>query len=399
MKKSFLIFLITVCIPSCFVSLLHAGNGSLTGTEPYLQNPTDDSVTIMWHTEKPAYGWIEYGKTDAFGEKTDTVIDGLRSANTTLHKIRITGLEPGSTYYYRACSKPIVSFAPYEVIFDDVVFSGTYTFKTFPPPASKISCVIFNDLHNNYALYDSLCGALGDTDYQFSIFNGDCFSDPQSGNAVLEALTKYNKGISAFSRPPVFIRGNHESRGAYARDLKKNFDYPGDEFFFAMTAGPIRFVFLDCGEDKTDDHAEYSGLTDFSGYRERQKKWLSGEIKSDAFRNASFRILVHHIPLYNLKDRGISRFSRTLWAPVLDEAQIDLAISGHVHRYGFVPAGAAGNNYPALIGGGSKNGTVMVLTAEGEQLGIKVLNEGGEIIGTFEKIGDNELKATSNSGI
>jgi hypothetical protein len=393
-KKS---FFLTVCILSCFVAVVNAENIASAGTEPYLQNLSEDSVTIMWHTEKPAYGWVEYGKTDALGKKADTVIDGLRSANTTLHKIRITGLEPGIEYYYRVCSKPIESFAPYEVVFDETLYSGTYAFNTFPTSSSPVSCVIFNDLHNNYAMYDSLCDVLGDTDYQFSIFNGDCFADPQSGNAVLEALTNFNKGISAFSRPPVFIRGNHESRGAYARDLKQNFDYPDDEFFFAMTAGPARFVFLDCGEDKTDDHAEYSGLTDFSGYRERQKEWLSEEIKSDAFVNAEFRILVHHIPLYNRNDRGISRFSRALWAPVLDESQIDLAISGHVHRYGFVPVNEADNSYPVLIGGGSKNGTVMVLTAQSGKLGIEVLNTAGEIIGTYEKTGDNVLKATLNS--
>ena len=39
----------------------------------------------------------------------------------------------------------------------------------------------------------------------------------------------------------------------------------------------------------------------------------------------------------------------------------------------------------------------MVLTAENDKLSLTVLDAGGEIIDTYEKIGDNELKATTNS--
>ncbi|MBT4482748.1 MAG: hypothetical protein HOC71_03615 [Candidatus Latescibacteria bacterium] len=389
MKK---LILLSACFLFCVVSLSHAEQVPGFQTEPYLQNLTHGSAAIMWHSEKPAYGWIEYGKTDMFGEKADMVVDGLRNANVTLHKIRLTELEPGSIYYYRACFKPITKFMPYNVVFDDVVYSKTYTFKTIPTDSHQISCAIFNDLHNNYAMFDSLCAALEGMDYQFSIFNGDCFSDPQSEKDVIEALNIFNDGVSAYSQPPIFIRGNHETRGAFARNLKKSFDFPGDEFYFAITAGPVRFIFLDCGEDKTDDHKEYSGLTDFTGYRERQQKWLKAEVKSNAFRDAKYRILVHHIPLYNHNNRGISKFSRALWASVLDEAPIDIAINGHTHRYGFIPVNADGNNYAALIGGGSKNGTVMLLSASDEKLTIEVLNTSGEIVDRYVKLENEEFK-------
>ena len=381
----------------CIVNILHAEPVSGFKTEPYLQNLTHESTAIMWYSEKPAYGWIEYGKTDAFGEKADRVVDGLRTANGVLHKIRLTELEPGTTYYYRACIKPITDFKPYNVVFEDVVYSKTYAFKTNILAFNQISCAIFNDLHNNYSMFDSLCTALDGAEYQFSIFNGDCFSDPQSEKDVIEALNVFNDGVSAYSQPPIFIRGNHETRGAFARNMKKSFDFPGDEFYFAMTAGPVRFIFLDCGEDKTDDHKEYSGLTDFTGYRERQEAWLKTEVKSDEFRDAKYRILVHHIPLYNENSRGISKFSRALWAPVLDDAPIDLAVNGHTHRYAFVPVGAEDNKYAALIGGGSKNGTVMLLSASDEKLTIEVRNTSGEILGSYEKSGNTAFKVTHHN--
>ena len=373
---------------SLFTLLLSANADSPSPfrVEPYLQNLSQNGVTIICHTETPAYGWIEYGETDELGVKKDSVIDGLRNANTTLHKIRLTGLEPGTTYYYRAGVKPILNFAAYKVEFAETQYSKTFSFKTPSADRSEISCVIFNDLHNNYPLFERLCGVLEGVDYQFSIFNGDCFSDPASEEDALTALEIYNKGISAHSRPPLYIRGNHEIRGAYARHLKKMFDFPEDEYFFAATAGPVRFIFLDCGEDKSDDHKEYSGLNDFSGYREKQKEWLKYEIESKEFRGAKYRILVHHIPLYNHNDRGVSKFSRALWAPAICDVPIDLAISGHVHVYNFVNPNEAGNNYPVLIGGGRKmeDGTVTVLSASDERLSVKVFNTDGEIIKDYK---------------
>jgi hypothetical protein len=346
----------------------------------------------MWHSEKPAYGWVEYGRTEGLGKKADLVLDGLRHANTTLHKVKLANLEPGAAYYYRVGFKPITRFSAYKTDFADTVYSKTRMFKTIPADSPRVSCVIFNDLHNNETLFNSLCETLGDTHYQFSIFNGDCFSDPSSKGDFLRTLGIYNQGISAHSRPALYIRGNHETRGAFARDLKTMFDFPDNEYFFAMTAGPIRFIFLDWGEDKPDEHWAYSGLNDFTGYRNRQKGWLKEEVKSDAFRKAKYRVLVHHIPLHSRRNSDDSRDSRSLWSSVLDDVPIDLAINGHVHRFSFIPANEAGNNYPILIGGGNKveGATVMVLSATVERLSIEVLNASGETIHKYETSADDE---------
>ena len=122
--------LIALAVLFCGVQLLRADQDSLFLTEPYLQNPMPNGVSIMWHTKQPAYGWVEYGKTDQLGAKADLIIDGIRNANTTLHKVRLTDLDPGATYYYRVCFKPIVKFEPYEKEFGDVAYSKTYTYKS-----------------------------------------------------------------------------------------------------------------------------------------------------------------------------------------------------------------------------------------------------------------------------
>jgi len=368
-------------------SILRDDDESIILTEPYLQNPTQKSVSIIWQTNKPAYGWVEYGKTNKFGLKSDMVIDGMRNANTTMHKIRLINLESGSTYYYRVCFKPIVNIEPSKVDFADGVYSPTYSFKSLAADNLPVSCVIFNDLHSKFPVFDSLCNALGDRDYQFTIFNGDCLPSLHSQDKVVETLTVYNKGVEAHSRPALYIRGNQEIGGSLARDFKNMFDYPDNEFFFAITAGPVRFIFLDCGSNNPDDHREDSALKDFIAYRDKQKEWLKQETKSAAFLKAKHRVLVHHIPLYNHNNTGVSIFSRTSWSSVLDSVPIDVAISGHTHQYNFIPPKAEGNNYPVLIGGGLdlETATVMVLSATDKQLSVETLNAKGEIVGKYEK--------------
>ena len=68
----------------------------------------------------------------------------------------------------------------------------------------------------------------------------------------------------------MYVRGNHETRGRFARSLHDYIATPNGKFYYSFDAGPVHFVVLDTGEDKEDSHPAYSGLTDFTGYREEQ---------------------------------------------------------------------------------------------------------------------------------
>ena len=84
---------------------------------PYLQLPTTTAMTVMWETNHKLPSRVEFGPTselgNAFGDSNLVV----------LHEVRLTGLEPGATYYYRVRSGELVS--------------EIYKFKTAPPPGTK----------------------------------------------------------------------------------------------------------------------------------------------------------------------------------------------------------------------------------------------------------------------
>lgn len=365
------------------------GGTNTSSLGPYLQMLSPDSVVVHWHTPVPAFGWVEYGDSPNLGRRQTAVEHGLRAANITRHQVRLSDLPAGRTLWYQVRWRPIVSMAAYKVEYGPEEAGELTPFETPRCPDEPLRVVVFNDLHNNTATFERLLDVVGSTDFAFSLFNGDCLADPASEETVLPVLAAFTKGVRAAERPAFFLRGNHETRGAYARHLPRLFSWPRGQPYFAFTAGPVRWLLLDCGEDKSDDHAEYSGLVDFEGFRREQAAWLREETASAPFREARWRILVHHIPLYSERPNGgFHAVCRELWGEVLADANIDLALNAHTHRPAFHPANSIGNPYPIAVGGGpgEDSALVMVLDIDPQDLTLRMLNtQGAEVFPPFHQ--------------
>lgn len=85
--------------------------------KPYLQNPVNGGITVMWETAVPAYSWVEYGTDKENLKRARLLVDGQVICNNDLHKIRIEGLQPGQKYYYRVCSTEILLYKAYSKAF------------------------------------------------------------------------------------------------------------------------------------------------------------------------------------------------------------------------------------------------------------------------------------------
>ena len=346
-------------------------------TKPYLQNPTDNGMTIMWETTLPAYSWVEYGTDTLNLKRVRLLIDGQAEFNESIHKIRLEGLTPGQTYYYRVCSQEILQYKAYSKKFGHTAKSDFYSFTAPKDDADSFTAIIFNDLHQRTAVFEALLKQVKDVDYDFVVFNGDCIDDPANHDQATRFISLLTEGIHGDRTPTLFIRGNHEIRNAYSIGLRKHFDYIGGKTYGAFNWGDTRIVMLDCGEDKTDDHREYSGLNDFTQLRHEQVGFLEQELNSKAFKKADKRILIHHIPLY-----GCQNLCKDLWEPLLRKAPFHISLNAHTHKFAHHPKGALENNYPVVIGGGNKveNATVMILEKKKGELRIKVLDAEGKVL-------------------
>lgn len=346
-------------------------------TKPYLQNPVNHGMTIMWETTIPAYSWVEYGTDTLNLKRVRLIIDGQAEFNESIHKIRLEGLTSGQTYYYRVCSQEILQYKAYSKKFGHTAKSGFYSFTMPDSETDSFTAVVFNDLHQRTAVFETLLKQVKNVDYDFVVFNGDCIDDPANHAQATRFISLLTEGVHGDRIPTLFMRGNHEIRNAYSIGLRKHMDYVGGKTYGAFNWGDTRIVMLDCGEDKTDDHKEYSGLNDFTQLRNEQVDFLQKELKSKEFKKADKRILIHHIPLY-----GCDNLCWDLWEPLLRKAPFHVSISAHTHKFAYHPKGTLKNNYPVVIGGGNRveNATVMILEKKKGELRIKVLNAEGKVL-------------------
>ena len=374
--KTFYSLFIVFC--GCF----SASAQSFLSVSPYLQNPAQDAITVMWQTAAPSYSWIEYGTDSVNVKVARTVAYGIVLSNITHHKVRVDGLSPGQKYYYRICSQKVLKYEGYKKEYDKAGKTKFYSFTTLDSKGTDFTAVFFNDLHSNLPLFDLLCQQLKGVSYDFTVFNGDCFQDPSSEEHETSLLAHYTQGVNASRKPVYFLRGNHEIRGVYATGWPGLVDWDGDCPYYSFSFGDTRFVFLDNGEDKNDGHVEYSNMNEFDGFRNRETSWLMNEITQPAFRNAARRVLVQHIPIYSWENSYDPGFipCRDLWEPVFKKTPFDINITGHLHRYAFYPTGKAGNPFPLVVGGGNNEASarVLILQKKGHQLTLKAIDVKGK---------------------
>ena len=123
--------------------------GKIFRTEPYLQNPVGNGITVMWQTTVPTYSWVEYGTDKEHLQKARTIVDGQVICNDLQNKIRLDGLEPGKTYYYRVCSQEIMLYQAYKKVFGETAVSDFHTFTLPTTTDTDFTAIIFNDLHKH----------------------------------------------------------------------------------------------------------------------------------------------------------------------------------------------------------------------------------------------------------
>ncbi len=111
-------------------------------------------------------------------------------------------------------------------------------------------------------------------------FNGDILGHIEDEPQIIDHVLKPCSDLFAKEIPFIYVRGNHEARGKFARMLPNYLSTPKGSYYYAFDHGPVHFIVMDSGEDKDDTSVEYSGLADFDRYREEQRVWLRKEIRN-----------------------------------------------------------------------------------------------------------------------
>ncbi len=295
---------------------------------PYLQLLTASGVTLRWQSGRDEVGVVRYG--DAPGR----LQAGVRETESRIgHGVRLDGLKPATRYYYSVGT-------------DAATYRGgpDYWFETAPVPGSAGPTRIWvqGDPGHWWAQSQAVYAAMrrwvadhprpsrplldlwlttGDNAYRSG-------TNAQFQAALFDAYPELLRNV-----PYIPVYGNHDARRWAFFDI---FTFPqaaeaggvpsGTPHYFAYDYADIHFVFLDSeASDRSADGA--------------MMQWLRRDLAANHQR---WLIALFHHPPYthgshdsdNPRDsRGRMRDMRERFLPVLEQAGVDLVLSGHSHVY------------------------------------------------------------------
>ncbi|MGV8982676.1 metallophosphoesterase family protein [Clostridium sp.] len=345
------IFYYSAIFATCILLLLKIidfGNVKIT-SGPNVQVIDNNSIAILWTTDKNSTSYVEYGPDKDHLEKVFMSTNGLIDANTKYHSVVIDSPQD-SSIVYRILSTKINHSYQNNVNYGNTTVSS---FRRYNNLSLKDKVVFYtlNDVHENKNIYNKF---LSRGDYDFVVLNGDTVNTLDNTSDIVDKILKPLSTATNGEKPFYFVRGNHEPRGGAARDLPNYLSLPNNQYYYTFSSGPIFAVVLDSGEDKLDSDSEYSGLSNFENYRGLQTKWLQEIYESDAYKNAKYKIGFVHIPLNIEHNTGVTSLEpyQVEWRDLLNKMKIDVVFSGHTHAPTVIEPDNSEFTFPTIIGGG-----------------------------------------------
>ena len=335
------LFISILCF--CFLSLGFSQDRIVIKYGPYLQNLKETEVTVVWVVSKPSTGWVELAPDDNSNfyyqerPKYFNVTNGVK--NTSLvHAVKITGLTPGTKYRYRIYSQEILEHQGWEIIYGRIAATSvnganSLSFTTNDRNKPETSFIMINDIHGRAEDIPKMLKVADNKNADMVIFNGDMLSQLKNESQLFSGFMDSSIHVFAKEIPMYYARGNHETRGPFATSFQQYFSPKEPHLYYLVRQGPVCFIVLDTGEDKPDSDIEYSGITDYDNYRTEQAKWLAEAVKSKDFTEARFKVVIAHIPPNAGKGWHGPKEVFEKFVPVLNEANVDVMLCGHIHRY------------------------------------------------------------------
>ena len=364
-------------------------DGRLIISAPMLQNFSATSMGVAFAVSALANGYVLIGERPDLSDARKVLCGGYRvtDIDDRVVRVRLTGLKPSTTYYYRIGADRISYEGGYrmQVIGNDEDLY-IYSFTTAGKDTPAHFCVI-NDTHARWEPFGRAVEKIAELSPACVIWNGDASNVEET----VEAQTRIfltpaiDRKDYAAETPYLFCPGNHDNRGMANRHLERVWMFrqpeerqPRDWDLgrnFAVRLGDVALIGLDTAEDKLDTNPKFAGLFTSGPYREAQTEWLRDALSREEIRTAPFLVAFCHIPLFDSNPRhnpgdvapadsdtqystDYAMWQRTcakLWTPILEEAGCQLVITAHQHRYRY-DAPTADRPWAQIVGGGPEMG-------------------------------------------
>jgi hypothetical protein len=276
---------------------------------PYLIYPGNNTqMTVLWQVDVTAGCLIAWG--------TDTTYSTGNAATSEYgsdhqHKYNITGLTPGTKYYYR-------------------VTAGTnnWTGNFYAAPAAGATDVkffMYGDTRTNGSSNNTVCGQMistynADNAYQTIVLHSGDWVESNSESTWTSQWYNYSwtNIVNATSNMPFMgCIGNHESGGSV---FEKYHPYPfaaAPADYFSFDYGPVHIAVVD----------QYTSYTSGSA----QHTWLVNDLSSTS---KQWKIIVLHEPGWTAAGSHPNNTTvQSVIQPLCTQYGVDIVVGGHNHYY------------------------------------------------------------------
>lgn len=276
-------------------------------------NDPRTSLRILWQTVRATSSHtVEYGLGPQLGLRALGKRILVPRATGVLHGASLTGLQPGTTYYYRV-GDPKAGY------------SRVSRFRTAPAAPEDFVFTAFGDQGTNAASRKNVYNALKEKP-AFHLLLGDL----SYANGRAQVWDKYFRLIEPLTSAVPFMPtlGNHENESNPEAGAHRGIGYtsylsrlalPGVETHYTFDYAGARFVSYNTDQYKNKTQLAWLEATLAAARRDRTVRWL---------------IVFHHVPLYS----SVVRRPDNTWLiqclqPLYDKYHVDLVLNGHNHVY------------------------------------------------------------------
>ncbi|WP_217588274.1 metallophosphoesterase, partial [Lentibacillus saliphilus] len=299
---------------------------------PQLGKTTPEHVTLTWVDDPKTTQYFTW-KTDTLTEGSEvevvpagqpdakpltftgtTVLFGDATGEMNLHRVLAKGLKPGTTYSYRVGDGT------------EHGWSEVQTFTTESAEEDAFRFLFFADTQaydqKGFAYFTELftLGLERYPDTQFVLHAGDIVEEGDR-LSQWELFKDASQGL-ADQLPLMMVLGNHDVYGDGANIFKNLYAYPQngpdgkDNFVYSFDYSNVRFIML---------NSEF-GVQDMK----EQEEWIREEIASAGDK---WTIVMFHRSPYKSNPKRGDDATMSVFAPLLEELDVDLVLSGHDHAY------------------------------------------------------------------
>lgn len=382
-------------------SVPEESSGKLLASAPLLENYAETSMGVAFAVNALANGYVLVGEKPDLSDARKVKCGGYRLCDISdkVLQVRLTGLKPATTYYYRIGADRIHYGGGYDMkVLGTEEDPTVYSFTTAGASARAHFCVI-NDTHVQWEPFAAALDKVAEINPSCVIWNGDASNTEETIEAQMKIFLQPEIDRKDYGAriPYCFCPGNHDNRGWANRHLENVWMYrqpeerPARDWDlgrnFAFRMGDIAMIGLDTAEDKLDTNPIFAGLFNSGPYREAQALWLKETLLREDIASAPYLVTFCHIPLFDPRPdenpgdlapadtapgyrRNWAAWQRTcsrLWGPLLQDAGCQLLITAHQHCYRYDAPAATGQGWAQIVGGGtSKVGSGFPTVIEGK---------------------------------